>query len=251
MNNAELRYEFMKFFAGKYACHAEDFLAEKNKVVPAAGDAGPLVSMMCFGHAAVAKARPQMHDWCVGFAEKHPVGFRIFDGLRFGEIAKELAKHGHYLSSGQGALPDMSVKRTVPDTDFRTQIFEHREMKSLCGQVDPGQWPMCEPSEAIALAVAAYDGDEVVAMAVADNDTDRLYSIGIEVQPGYRGKGLAVALTTELTNLLLGRGIIPFATFAWSNIASKTTAFKCGYFPAWTSMESTDEEWAKRIIEGR
>jgi len=241
----------MQYFAEKYACHADDFLAEKNKVVLAREPSDPLVSMRCFGHAAVAKVQPQLYDWCADFAAKHPVGFRIFDGLRFGEVAKELAKHGHYISSGQGALPDMNFKRAVPDTGFRTRVFERGEMGGLCGQIDAAAWPMCEPSETTALAVAAFDGNKVAAMAVADDDTDRLYRIGIEVQPAYRNKGLAAALTAELTNLILGRGRIPFATFAWSNIASKTTAFKCGYFPAWTSMESTDGEWAKRIINGQ
>jgi len=251
LNNAEVRYEFMQYFARDYACHADDFLAASNKVVLAREPSDPFVSMRCFGHATVAKAQPQLYDWCVAFAAKHPVGFRIFDGLRFGEVAKELAKHGHYISSGQGALPDMSAKRTAFDTGFRTRVFEHGEMGSLCGQIDPAEWPMCEPSEKNAIAVAAYDGDKVVAMSVADDDTGRLYSIGIEVQPAYRGRGLAVALTNELTNLLLNRGVIPFATFSWANIASKTTLYKCGYFPAWTSMESTDGAWAKRIISGQ
>jgi len=211
----------------------------------------PLVSMRCFGHAAVAKVQPQMVDWCVDFVAKHSTGFRIFDGIRFGEVAKELAKYGHYVSSGQGALPDMSAKITAYYTGFRTRVFEHREMAGLCGQINPAKWPMCEPSEKIALAVAAYDRGKVIAMACAEDVTDSLYSISIEVQPAYRGKGLAVELTIELTNLLLRRDVIPFATFAWSNIASKTALFKCGYFPAWTFMESTDDEWAIRIINGQ
>jgi len=240
----------MQYFAKKYACQADDFLAENNKVILAQEPADPLVSMMCFGHGAVTKAQPLMHDWCVDFAAKHPTGFRWFDGLPLGEAAKELAKHGHYISGGQGALPDMSVKRTAPGTGFRTRVFAHGEMAGLCGQIDPAQWPMCEPSEKNALAVAAYDGDTVIAMAVADDDTDRLYSIGIEVQPAYRGKGLAVALTDELTNLLLRRGILPFAIFSWANIASKTTLYKCGYYPAWNYCESTNGAWAVRIING-
>ena len=249
MNNNELRYEFMKHYAGDYACHASDFLAGKNKVVLAREASEPLVSMRCFGHAAIAKVQPLLYDWCVDFAAKHPTGFRLFDGLQMGEFAKELAKHGHFISSGQGALPDMTAKRRV-DTGFRIRVFEHGEMAGLCEQINPTEWPMCEPSEKNALAVAAYDAEKVIAMAVADPDTERLHSIGIEVQPAYRNKGLAVALTNALTNLLLGRNIIPFATFAWSNIASKTTLYKCGYFPAWNYMESTNSEWARKIVEG-
>ena len=249
MNNAQLRYEFMQHFAKKYACHADDFLAERNKVV-LAEESDALLAMMCFGHAAVAKARAPMHDWCVDFTAKHPIGFRLFDGLQLGEVAKELAKHDHYISSGQGALPDLSVKRTVPDTGFHTRVFEHSEMPGLCGQIDPAEWPMIEPSEEIALAVAAFDGDKVIAMASADNDTDRLYSVGIETQPAYRQKGLGAALLVELTNLLLSRDVIPFATFSWANIASKTAAFQCEYYTAWTSMESTNADWAIKIING-
>jgi len=241
----------MKYFAEKYVCSADDFLAKKNNVVLAQEPSDPLVSMMCFGHATVAKVQPKLYDWCVDFTARHPAGFRIFDGLLLGEAAKEFAKHDHFIYSGQGALPDLNVKRVVPDTGFRSRVFERNEMAGLCNQLNPAEWPMCEPSEENAIAVAAYDGEKVIAMAIADADTDHLYSVGIEVQPEYRQKGLAVALTTELTNLLLSRDIIPFAIFSWANIASKTTLYKCGYYPAWTYMESTNGAWARRIVNGQ
>jgi len=64
----------MKYFAQKYACHADDFLAEKNKVVLTEDPSDPLVSMRCFGHATVAKVQPQLVDWCADGRtdESHP-----------------------------------------------------------------------------------------------------------------------------------------------------------------------------------
>jgi GNAT superfamily N-acetyltransferase len=230
----------MKYFVHKelsaYGCRADDFLSDENKVV-LADESDDFLWMLCFGNAVITKANKQIYDWCKSFVSKHE-GFRCFDGTQMAEISRELIKYNYLISSGQGALPDMTIKRAAPITDFNIQIFRENEIENVFNSIDQSEWGMFEPSEAPSLAVAALDKDKIVGVSYADGETDKLWSIGIEVLPEYRQKGLAVALTMEMTNHLLNRNIIPFATGAWSNTGARTALFKCGYYPAWSQMDN-------------
>ena len=101
---------------------------------------------------------------------------------------------------------------------------------------------MSRPSEDTTFALAAFDNGKVVGLSTSDGDTDKLWSIDVEVLPSYRKKGIAVALTTEMTNILLSQSKIPFATGAWSNTASKTVLYRCGYYPVWSEIKSCEIE---------
>jgi predicted acetyltransferase len=167
------------------------------------------------------------------------------------KLHKELIKYNYSVSCGQGALPDPSIKRRVSKNGFSLRIFERNEIAGLyANESDNKNWHMVGQSEETEIIVAGYDNNMIVGLAIADKQTDTLYDIGYEVLPEYRNKGIATAITMELTNLLLIRSIIPFATFAWSNIASKKVLYNCGYYPAWSSMGSADMEWAIKVMNG-
>lgn len=63
-----------------------------------------------------------------------------------------------------------------------------------------------------------------------------MWQIGIDVLPAYRQKGIAAALVSRLARETFLRGKIPFYCAAWSNIPSKKTAVRCGFFPAWVQL---------------
>ena len=235
-----MKYFVKKNFSG-YDCHADDFLSDANKVVLANDSDEDFYRMICFQNAVLVKAKREIYDWSKDFASKY-IGFRCIDVYQSAILHGELLKYGYTMSGGQGLLPDITVKRRKPEIDFRMQIFEQNEMANLCGQINPSEWHMCRPSEKTALAVAAYDKDRIIGLSSADSDTDKLWSIDAETLPEYRKKGVAVALTTQITNILLSRGIIPFATGAWSNVAAKTTLYQCGYYPAWSEIASCNIE---------
>ena len=144
------------------------------------------------------------------------------------------------MSGGQGLLPDINAKRTMPVIDYPIRSFNQSEMKSLCDLINSAEWHMSRPSEDTTFALAAFDSGNVVGMSTSDGDTDKLWSIDVEVLPSYRKKGIAVALTIEMTNTLLSQGKIPFATGAWSNVASMTVLYRCGYYPAWSEIKSCE-----------
>jgi hypothetical protein len=252
MTNTEVRYEFMKYFIEKeyssYGCHADDFLSDKNKVVLADDSDEDFYSMKCFTNAAVVKAKKDIYEWSKRFVSKH-IGFRCFDFTQATALCRELLKYNMALSGGQGFLPDMTIKRVAPEIDFSVKIFNQDEKVKLNNYIDKNEWHMDDPiEEDSVLIVAAFDKDKIVGWSYAENDTDILYSIGVEVLPQYRNKGIAISLTVEITNILLSKGIIPFATGAWSNNASRSTLCKCGYYTAWSSLESCNGEWAMKIL---
>ena len=86
------------------------------------------------------------------------------------------------------------------------------------------------------LCVGAYDGGTLIGLAGCSADCDTMWQIGIDVLPAYRQKGIAAALVSRLARETFLRGKIPFYCAAWSNIPSKKTAVRCGFFPAWVQL---------------
>ena len=241
MTNNEARYEMMKFFSSEISVSAEDFLQDTNKVY-LADNSEPFFKMMCFGNAAVVRANKDICDWCKDFVSKH-IGFRCFDGNQMSEICRELSKHGYTVSCGQGALADMSLKRESKNIPYDIRIIKKNEIikfydDEIDGKFYPieGLWPMLPYSESTEYIAACYDNGKVIGFAIADKNNDKIYDVGYETLPEYQQKGIATALTIELTNLLLEANIIPYAGFAWSNVSSKNVLIKSGYIMGWSNM---------------
>jgi len=241
MTNVEARYEMMKFFAEEICVNADDFLHDTNRVY-LSNDSEPFFRMMCFGNAAVLQANKVIYDWCNDFVSKH-IGFRCFDGGQMSEICRELSKHGYSASCGQGALADMTLKRKRKNIPYDIRIIMKNEIAKFYSDEIDGKfypvdekWRMLPYSEATEYIAACYDKNMVIGFAVADKNNDKIYDVGYETLPEYRQKGVATAVTIELTNLLLEAGIIPYAGFAWSNIASKNVLIKSGYIMGWSNM---------------
>ena len=253
MTNSEVRYKFMKYFIEKeypnYDCQADDFLSDKNKVVLADESDEDFYGMICFKNAVLVKAKKEIYEWSIRFASKH-IGFRCFDYIQLAALCQELLKHGYTMQGGQGCLPDMSQKQRVPpEIGFTIRVFNQNETMDIYNYIDKTEWHMCRPNENTSLTIAAFDKNQIIGLSSAGRETDQLWPIDIEVLPEYRNKGIAVALTAEITNILLNRGIIPYATGAYSNNASRITLFKCGYYPAWIGAGSCHDEWALQMLK--
>lgn len=54
---------------------------------------------------------------------------------------------------------------------------------------------------------------------------------------GLRRSGLACGLVSRLTREIAGLGKTPFYSTWAGNMGSTKTALKCGFFPAWLSMQ--------------
>ena len=75
-------------------------------------------------------------------------------------------------------------------------------------------------------------------MAGASEDSKTLYQIGIDVLPGYRGKGIGTNLVVILKQELLRRGKVPFYGTSVSHMGSRNIAINAGFFPAWVELYS-------------
>lgn len=67
-----------------------------------------------------------------------------------------------------------------------------------------------------------------------------MWQIGIDVLPEYRGNRVASTLVSKLTDIIIGKGIVPYYGTSWSNIASIRTAASSGYQLAWVEMTAID-----------
>ena len=88
------------------------------------------------------------------------------------------------------------------------------------------------------LAVAAFDGDNIMGIAGASADSKTMWQIGIDVLHEYRGRGIGTNLVTLLKNEILKRGKIPFYGTVESHIHSQNIAVNAGFFPAWAELYS-------------
>ncbi|MDR1949942.1 MAG: GNAT family N-acetyltransferase, partial [Spirochaetaceae bacterium] len=98
------------------------------------------------------------------------------------------------------------------------------------------------PSRPDVLAVAGYDGEEMIALAGCSAETPLLWEIGVDVDIRYRGQGIAACLVALLKNEIEARSNIHINSISFSNLYAWRVAIKCGFFPAWIETE-TYESW--------
>ncbi len=94
-----------------------------------------------------------------------------------------------------------------------------------------------------------YEKGRLVGFAGASADCDGMWQIGIDVLPGYRGRGLASALTNALAKEILSAGKIPFYCCAWSNLASLKNAIRSGFTPAWVELTAREKDFVEKCNE--
>ena len=94
------------------------------------------------------------------------------------------------------------------------------------------------PDRPDVLAVAALDGTQIMGMAGCSADTPKLWQIGIDVLPQYRGRKIGTTLVTLLRDAAFQRGAIPYYGTSLSNLASWKIALASGFSPAWVETEA-------------
>lgn len=204
-------------------------------------DKMPFFELVTVGHAAVIMAdgvlRPELDKW-IKDAE-HPHWLLEFPRLL--SLAKILEPYGwqltqtfhHYLPArdfGFVDSPEGFVFRLLERSDF--------------GEFYPNaHWPNAlqeneNPSRPDVLALAAMDGDHIAAMAGASADSEKLWQVGIDVLPEYRGRGLGTLLVRRLCHEVQKRGAVPFYGTSLSNIHSQNIAYSCGFVPTWVAVSA-------------
>lgn len=249
MNKQELYDKLKTQLAIEYNCRPEDFSRRENVVTLSAANEGRRVyadrpfffQMATLGGNAVITADERLHPWLHEYVENQP-GHWLFEHRSLCRIDNQLKKYGKRLwQTHHMFLPDMEitpVKELVPvrwheQENLHSFYAEKRFPNALCSRFMPARPDM--------LAVAAYDGEQIIAMAGCSADTPELWQIGIDVQEQYRGRGIGTYLVTLLKNETIRRGKIPFYGTSLSNLPSWRIALNSGFFPAWIEVETIEE----------
>ena len=87
------------------------------------------------------------------------------------------------------------------------------------------------------IVIYAKDGEKIIGMSGASKDTEEMWQIGVDVKQEYRNKGLATSLVSNLANIILEKGKLPYYSTTSSNIPSQLVAYKCGFMPYWYSKK--------------
>lgn len=93
------------------------------------------------------------------------------------------------------------------------------------------------PTQPDRLAVAAYEGDNIMGMAGCSEDGAHLWQIGIDVCKEYEGRGLARHLVTLLKQEIIATGKTPYYGTSESHAVSRNIAIGSGFLPAWCEIQ--------------
>ncbi|MBP0969899.1 MAG: GNAT family N-acetyltransferase [Oscillospiraceae bacterium] len=125
---------------------------------------------------------------------------------------------------------------TVGDAGYEIRIYRDGEIEQFRGDE---RWDeafcFAEDAPDMIGAAAVIDG-EIAGMAGASADSPTMWQIGINVLPEHRGKGIAIRLVTEVKNIILSEGRLPFYGTSLSHLASQRVALSSGFLPAWAEL---------------
>lgn len=205
----------------------------------------PFFSMVTVGNSAVVMAeerlRPALENWAKDAEQAH----WLFELPRMIQLAEFLAPYGYeltqtfhlYLPAGPFApveAPDGFTLRWLERGDIQA-FYPNSAWPNALQEAD-------NPNRPDALALAAMDGGKIIGMAGASIDAPGLWQAGIDVAPGYRGRGLAALLVRGLCHEIQRRGALPFYGTSLSNLHSQNIARNCGFFPAWVEVSAKRKE---------
>lgn len=198
--------------------------------------------MATFGQNAVISADERLHPFLLEYI-KEKNGHFLFEHHNLRGIEEELNRYGKKLwQTHHMYLPATQitpVSELAPVKWFETEdifpLYNDKQFSNaLCSRFLPERPDM--------LAVAAYNGDEIIGLAGCSADTPILWQIGIDVNREYRGRGIGTYLVTLLKNEIIKRGKIPFYGTSLTNLYSQNIALNSGFFPAWVEIATIEDK---------
>ena len=248
--------EAKKQLAYEFNCSPDDFSKDENTITTSIlhekrrkfSEEAFFIQMATFGKGTVISADETIHSWLQDWI-KGKSGIWLFEQHNFFDLEMEIRKSGYKMSLTHHMFLPSSELINI-DTDLKIKWLEQEEIREYYGREEFSN-AICDHFRADrpdVLAVVALDGNEIMGMAGCSADSPKLWQIGIDVNPEYRGRGIAKTLVTLLRNEVFRRGAIPYYGTSLSNLASWKTALSSGFTPAWIEVESrkiTEKEFAK------
>lgn len=204
-------------------------------------DKMPFFEMVTVGLATVIMAdgrlRPALEEWAKGADQGH----WLLEFPRMRRLDEILGAYGYELTQTfHQYLPTRDFRPARAPAGLELRWLEREEILPYYPNRD---WPNAlqetdHPERPDQLALLALDGDRPAAMAGASIDGPGMWQIGIDVAPGYRGRGLGAQLVEGLAHEVERRGAMPFYGTSLSNIHSQNIARRCGFAPAWAGVSA-------------
>lgn len=231
-----------------YNCQVSDFAKEKNTIVENKlcegrriyGNDGCFLKILCFGGTAIINTSPLIIHWCEEkLLNRNAAWFFQYPKLR--AIDREIQNFGHQIADVHHYyLPRPDVSRIEPIASIKW--YEYEDILQFQNDDRFEEAFAFDENHPDTLAVAAFDGNNIMGMAGASADGVAMWQIGIDILPEYRGRGIGTNLVTILKNEVLKRGKIPFYGTVESHFHSQNIALNAGFFPAWAELYSKTSE---------
>ncbi len=202
-----------------------------------------------YGDGLVASVDEKIKPFIQEFIGRHSE-YRCFDTPQLIVLNKKFEEYDKCVCFiAEFFLPDLE-KQVLINKNITVNILKENDILSL---YNDNRFHMAlgydnESDKKDVLATVGYIDGKIAGVAGASNDSDTMWQIGIDVLPEYRRTGVAVTLTKILTDEIIKCGKVPYYCTAWSNIASKCNAIKCGYKTAWVEMTAIDTKDAMEMI---
>ena len=242
MTNKDILHIAMEQYEADIGCKVEDFLSDKNVVVPLNMGSNakryyklPIgCNFISYGSNVVAAVTDEVAQIVAEYISKFEF-YHCFETPNMHWLNERLSSKGQTTCfMAEYYLPDVNRLASLPCV-FEMRVLEKGQFEDLYLQ----EWSnaLCSDRKQLdMLAVGAYDGGKLVGLAGCSADADEMWQIGVDVLPEYRRNGIASAITSKLALEILDRNKVPFYCTAWSNIRSVRNAVKSGLIPAWAEM---------------
>ncbi len=253
MTNKDILRIAMEQSAADLGCKAEDFVSEKNVIVPL--KMGPDAkryykqpigcNFISYGSNIVAAVTDEVADVVTEYISRFEF-YHCFETPNMHWLNERLAAKGQTSCfMAEYYLPDLNRLTSLP-CDYELKVLEKDQFEDL--YLPEWQNALCSDRKQLdMLAVGAYDGGKLIGLAGCSADADKMWQIGVDVLPEYRRKGIASAITSRLAMEILEHDKVPFYCTAWSNIRSVRNAVKSGLIPAWAEMTVKPVEIVKSM----
>lgn len=246
MNNEEILQIALRQSACDCNCNPEDFLQPSNRITrsrqhPNARKYLHLpfeCDLVSYGNNIVAQTSERLAQTVEHYISRYPTE-HCFETPNLHVLDESLRPFGQKICfMAEYFLPDLNALRELP-CPYELRILHADAFESLYTE----EWSnaLCEKRKELdILGVGAYDNGTLIGLAACSADCETMYQIGIDVQPAYRRRGIASALTSRLAAEILSLGKVPFYCAAWCNLKSVRNAIKCGFRPAWVELTARD-----------
>ena len=232
----------MEQSAEDIGCRADDFLLDRNIVVPfRLGEKAkkyyklPIgCSFISYGNNVAAASSEGLFDIVNAYVGRFDY-YHCFETPNMHWLNQRLAPLGQTVCfMAEYFLPDPGRLMTLP-CQYEIRMLEKADFEDL--YLPEWSNALCRDRKHLdMLGVGAYDGGKLIGLAGCSADAEKMWQIGVDVLPEYRKKGIASAVTSRLAVEILARDKVPFYCSAWSNIRSVRNALKSGFLPAWVEM---------------